>query len=684
MDGRGRKVPAILTDLTVLDLSRARTVLIPSQNEAQTVDTRSGIDEALQAGKGARLDRALGAFSTLNSGIGALVIISMTVLICADIASRNLFSVPINGVSDYVSYAIVVCVYLQLGVTVRSGRLVRATFLIEHLDETCPVVSLWLETLFQLVSMAVMALAVRYLWDDFLGAWVDGEYLGSAATFRLSTWPFKGTVAVASAGAFLEMGAVLWRRYTKAEKIPALRRALVAASVLVALVCTYLAFDVMAAAGLDRVAIGLSTLAALLILIGLGMPIGFTLLVTSFVGIWLIRDNVAVAVNSVGISASAAVRSSGFGVIPLFVLMGLLLDRAGVGRDAFQVMAVLMKRITGGLGVATVGANAIFASITGSSIASATVFSRIAVPPMMEAGYTKKFSLGIVAGSSVLGMLIPPSLLMIIYGLLAEASIGDMFIAGIIPGLCLAVCFGILIVGLSRFRPAYAGRPQDGFKSEGLTGMAVLRGLGPVIVVVAAVMGGIYGGIFSPTEAGAVGALGALLVAFGRRALSFADLKQLILETGAITAGLLFLMIAASVYGRMLSMSTIPMQAASLIAGLGLSLVGFMLVYVVIVVILGMILDSVSIMLIMLPIALPVVLAHGGDLIWFGIVTVIAIEIGLLTPPFGLSVYVVKASLPEGFASLGEIFAAAAPFVFVMGLVTLTLIFVPWLATALL
>jgi len=212
----------------------------------------------------------------------------------------------------------------------------------------------------------------------------------------------------------------------------------------------------------------------------------------------------------------------------------------------------------------------------------------------------------------------------------------------------------------------------------------MVHGLGPVIFVVTVVMGGIYGGIFSPTEAGAAGAFGALLVALARRSLSWIELKQLILETGAITSGLLFLMIAASVYGRMLSMSTIPMQAANLISALNLSLIVFVILYVIIVIILGMILDSVSILLIMLPIALPIISLLGGDPIWFGIITVIAVEIGLLTPPFGLSVYVVKASLPDNFASLGEIFAAAAPFVFVMLIVTLLLIFFPWLTTVLL
>ncbi|MBT6191004.1 MAG: TRAP transporter large permease subunit [Tateyamaria sp.] len=605
-------------------------------------------------------------------------------LVCADIVSRNLFSTSLSGVADYLSYAIVASVYLQLGMTIRNKRLVRATFLSDMLVKRYPSGMLLLQTIFSLAAIAVMALAVRYLWSDFADAWTEGEFLGSSSLYELPTWPFKVVVAIASTLAMLEIIAELFRCYRDQAAMGIAQNAVTFLIGAALCIGGYYLFQVMAAAGLDRMQIGIGALVALLVLISLGMPIVFAMLITSFVGIWLVRDNLAVSINSIGLSASGAVRSYGFAVIPLFVLMGLMLDKAGVGRDAFQIMATLMRRVTGGLGVATVGANAIFASITGSSIASATVFSRIAVPPMMEAGYSKKFSLGIVAGSSVLGMLIPPSLLMIVYGLLAEASIGNLFIAGILPGILLAVSFGVLIMGLARFRPSFAGATNCDFIKEDISLGGVLRGLAPVFFIVVLVMGGIYGGFFSPTEAGAAGAFGAFIVSIARRSLTWEDLRELVLETGAITAGLLFLMIAANVYGRMLSMSTIPMQTAGLIGQLDLTLVSFVLLYVVIVVVLGMILDSVSIMLIILPIALPVVTALGGDPIWFGIVTVIAIEIGLLTPPFGLSVYVVKASLPEGFASLGEIFAAAAPFVIVMALVTLLLIFVPWLTTALL
>lgn len=634
-----------------------------------------------------KIDLLLKKVSFLGSLVASVLILAIMLLICADVVSRNLFSAPLNGVDGFVSYSVVACVFLQIGNAIRNDSLIGTTVFLDIVERNWPVVADTLEMVFRLCGLAVLYFAMAYLWSDFLSAWNDAEFVGATGAFRLPTWPFKFAVAVGSTIACMEILARLLRGLRGTRPRPP---AVVLTSVVVSLavmVGGYLVFDHLASAGLDRVMIGFGALAFLFLLVAMGMPIVFVLMITSFVGIWLVRDNPMVAFNSLGNSASSAVRSSGFGVIPLFVLMGLLLDRAGVGRDAFQIAAILTRRFAGGLGIATVGANAIFASITGSSIASATVFSRIAVPPMMESGYSKKFALGIVAGSSVLGMLIPPSLLMIVYGLLAEASIGDLFVAGIVPGLLLAASFSILIHVLARFVPSFSGAADSAVRvdnAEEFSGLQILARLMPISFIVFLVMGGIYGGFFSPTEAGAVGAFGAVVVAAAKRTLSLNDFKSVVLDTGAITAGLLLLMIAANLYGRMLTMTTIPMVVARTITSLDLNLVTFSLIFMVMVICLGMILDSISIMLIVLPIAFPILNAMSADLVWFGIITVISIEIGLLTPPFGLSVYVVKGSLPPGFATLGEIFYATTPFVLTMVLVTVFLIFVPQLTTLLL
>jgi len=429
--------------------------------------------------------------------------------------------------------------------------------------------------------------------------------------------------------------------------------------------------------------IGLLAIALMLAGIYFGMHIGVALIVTSFISVWLVKSP-EVAARFVAASANDAIRDYLFGVIPLFVLMGMLVSVSGVGRDTFDVFQWLMRRIRGGLGLATVAANAVFAAITGISIASASVFTKVAVPEMMRHGYTARFAVGVVAGSSVLGMLIPPSLLMIIYGVLAEESIGRMFIAGVIPGIILAIGFGLLIVGMAYLRPAMIltqGAAADRVELPQETWRSATFKFVPILILITLVLGGLYGGLFTPTEAGAVGAAGALVIALVRRRLTWAKLWNVLVETGYVAVSVLFLIISAMLYSRMLALTGMPAAVTEGITQLGLGPWGFIAAYVAIVVALGCIIDSVSIMLIMLPIVLPIARAFGMDVVWFGVVTVVAVEIGLLTPPFGVSVYTVKSALNDPRITVRDIFAGAFPFVLMMFAVLLVLIAFPQLST---
>lgn len=422
---------------------------------------------------------------------------------------------------------------------------------------------------------------------------------------------------------------------------------------------------------------GAYSLAAMLVLVILGMPIPLALMGVSYLGIWIIRSSEQLSINTLGLATSTGVASYEFGVIPLFIMMGLVLEKADVGRDAFQVAAGLLRKLRGGLGIATVGANAIFASIVGSSIASAAVFSRIAVPEMVKYGYTKRFSVGTVAGSSVLGMLIPPSLLLIVYGLVAEASVGRLFIAAVVPGILLAVSMALAIYVMTYLTPRFVGNVRAVEDAERVTWGQIANQLLPILVLVALVVGGIYGGLFTPTEAAAVGTALAFLLAFAKRRIGWKEVQAIVLETSFVSASILFLIVAANLYTRQIALTGIPMMVSDWVTGAGLEMSAFLAVYFVLTVILGMILDSVSIILIVLPIMLPILDALDGDKIWFGIVTVIAVEIGLLTPPFGLSVYVVKSVLEKDSVTLADIFIGTIPFVIVMVLVTIVVMAVP-------
>jgi len=429
--------------------------------------------------------------------------------------------------------------------------------------------------------------------------------------------------------------------------------------------------------------IGLMAIVLMLAGIYFGMHIGVALIVTSFLSVSLVKSP-EVAARFVAASANDAIRDYLFGVIPLFVLMGMLVSVSGVGRDTFDVFQWLMRRIRGGLGLATVAANAVFAAITGISIASASVFTKVAVPEMMRHGYTARFAVGVVAGSSVLGMLIPPSLLMIIYGVLAEESIGRMFIAGVLPGIVLALGFALLIVGMAYLRPAMVrvpGAQADALALSQETWRSAAVKFIPILILIVLVLGGLYGGLFTPTEAGAVGAAGALVIALARRRLSWAKLWSVLVETGYVSVSVLFLIISAMLYSRMLALTGMPATVTEGITQLGLGPWGFIAAYVAIVVALGCIIDSVSIMLIMLPIVLPIARSYGMDLVWFGVVTVVAVEIGLLTPPFGVSVYTVKSALNDPRINIRDIFTGSFPFVLMMTAVLLVLIAFPQLST---
>jgi C4-dicarboxylate transporter DctM subunit len=414
---------------------------------------------------------------------------------------------------------------------------------------------------------------------------------------------------------------------------------------------------------MSPIEIGALATLGLLVLIYLGMPIGIGMLTVSFLGVAAIRGDV-VSLRMMGQVANDSLREYLFAVVPLFVLMGLLVTVSKVGKDTFDVFQQLLGRVTAGLGIATVFANAVFAAITGISIASATVFSRVAVPEMKRHGYTRKFATGVVAGSSVLGMLIPPSLLMIVYAVLAEESVGRMFLAGVGPGILLAVAFSITILLLARFRRDFVFTAAEaGPSDEVMSGLGIARKSLPILSLMLVVLGGLYGGFLNPTEAGAAGALGALVIALMRRSLDPKSFWRLLLEAGQITVSVLFLIMAATFFSRMLALSGVPNALAEVLLEGSIGPYGFLLIYLLLIIALGCLIDSISIMLILLPIALPIAEAAGFDLVWFGVLTVVAVEVGLLTPPFGLSVYIIKSAMDDPDLKVGEIFRGTLPFV---------------------
>ncbi|MEP4196778.1 MAG: TRAP transporter large permease subunit [Aliishimia sp.] len=375
------------------------------------------------------------------------------------------------------------------------------------------------------------------------------------------------------------------------------------------------------------VEIGIYSIIAILVLIQLGMHVAIALMTVSFFGVYLVKGKMVVAGALLSQAALDGVENYSFGVIPLFALMGVLVGACGLGRDLFDVAGQMFRKFRGGLGIATVFANVIFAAVNGTSIASASVFTKVAVPELVRQGYTPRFSVGVVAGSSVLGMLI-------LFGIIAEVSIGDLFTAGILPGVILALFFSIAILLMARFFPKFIGNPSVSdlpLMSKSTMALKSSSVIGLVILV----LGGIYGGFFTPTEAGGVGAFGALIIALIKGRLTGREIWRIMFEVGQVTASITFLIIAAHVYSRLLALTGLPNAMTGLLASWEFGLYGILVLYLLAIVLLGTILDSSSILLILLPLILPVIQPCGVDLIWFGILTIIAVEVGLLTPRLG-------------------------------------------------
>lgn len=435
--------------------------------------------------------------------------------------------------------------------------------------------------------------------------------------------------------------------------------------------------------------IGIGSVVLIVVMIYAGLYIPVALGLVSFLGVWIIRDNVDIAINMLALAAADTVSHQVFATVPLFAMMGLVVSKAGLGNDVYKVANFVFYKVRGGLGIATVAANAVFAAITGSSIASASVFARVSVPEMRKFGYTTRFSVGVVAGSSVLGMIIPPSAMLIIYAITADQSVGQLFLAGIIPGVLLAVAFALAIMVMARFWPKFVGGhgivdvediTEDWQK---LTWGDVARLMAPIVFLVLVVLGGIYGGIVTPVEAGAAGSLVALLIAIFRRAISWQGFWDCLVETGHITASILFLIVAASMYSRMLGFAGLPTLFQAWLDDQGYGILALMMIYVPMLLLLGTIIDTASMILIVAPLFLPAIEALGLDLVWFGIVTVIAAEIGLLTPPLGISCFVIKSTLNDPTIKLADIFAGAFPFAVIMLLVLFAIIAWPELSLAL-
>jgi tripartite ATP-independent transporter DctM subunit len=422
---------------------------------------------------------------------------------------------------------------------------------------------------------------------------------------------------------------------------------------------------------------------ALFALILLRMPIGLAMLVVGTVG-FARAVGWSAALSMLAQTTFEAAQTYTLSVLPLFIVMGNLLTRAGVSRGLFEASYALLGHLRGGLAMTTILAAGGFSAVCGSSLATAATMTKVAMPEMRRYGYRPGFAAGAVAAGGTLGILIPPSVILVIYGLLTQSDIGRLFLAGILPG-GVGILFYCLAVVIATWLRPELGPP--GARLPWGARLRALAGVLPTSLLFVLILGGIYWGVFTPTEAAAVGALAALLIALGRRALDAAGLLEALVESARTTAVLFTVIIGALVLGNLVSLEGFPEMLAGLVAGTGLGPWAVVTLIVLVYLLLGCVLESLSMILLTVPVFYPIVqglelgLGPEATLVWFGIVVVVVTEISLLTPPVGMNVFVLRGLLPD--VPLAAIYRGVTPF-WLADLVRLAVVVaLPWLSLAL-
>ncbi|MFH1647839.1 MAG: TRAP transporter large permease [Chloroflexota bacterium] len=420
--------------------------------------------------------------------------------------------------------------------------------------------------------------------------------------------------------------------------------------------------------------VGLIGFALMLILILMGVNVAFCLITLGFIGLAMIIG-INPALSSVAIIAFERGSAYEFAVAPLFLLMSAFVSRSDIGKEAYEWARTWVGQFKGGLAMATSGACGLFAACCGSSLASAVAMGRIAYPEMKRHNYDSKLSTGIIAAGGTLGILIPPSMGFILIGILTQMSIGKLFIAGIIPGI---ICVGFYIVTIyimCKINPSIGpASPKTTLKQK----IGSFRLTWPVLALFLLVIGGIYGGIFTPTEAGGIGAFGALVISLVRRQIDKTGIWECLLDTAKMSAMMMALIIGAFIFNQFLAVTRIPFVASEWVTGLGLNRYYILIIIIFLYLILGMVFDIYAILILTLPIIFPTMMALGFNPIWYAVIMVRVIEVGLISPPFGINLFGLAGVVD---VPMGTLYRSVVPFIISDILNIALLIAVPSLST---
>ena len=396
---------------------------------------------------------------------------------------------------------------------------------------------------------------------------------------------------------------------------------------------------------------------ALFVLMLLRVPVGMAMGLVGVSGFaYLVNGDAALKI--IGHTSMRTVTDYTFGVIPMFLLMGAFVSNSGMSRELFRAANSFVGHFRGGLGIATIAACAGFAAISGSSVATAATFATVAYPEMRRYNYPQSFATGVIAAGGTLGAMLPPSTVLAVYGIITEQDIGKLFIAGIIPGLLAASMDMLTVVVIGWLRQDFLPvAPRHSWK-ERLIG---LRDIWAMLLLFVFVIGGLYGGLFTPTEAGGVGAIGALIIGVVRGKLDGVQIRRSLLQAVRTAAAVLTVLIGALLFGYFLTVTQTPQKVTAFLTALGLGRYGVLALIMVMYIVLGCLMDSLAMIILTIPIIFPVIMQLGFDPIWFGVIIVMTVELGLIHPPVGMNVFVIKSVVQE--VTFSTIFRGVLPFI---------------------
>ena len=407
----------------------------------------------------------------------------------------------------------------------------------------------------------------------------------------------------------------------------------------------------------------------------LRVPVGMAMGLVGVTGFGFLVGG-APALKLVGQTSMRTVTDYTFGIIPMFLLMGAFVSNSGMSRELFRAANSFVGHFRGGLGIATIAACGGFAAISGSSVATAATFSTVAYPEMRRYGYPQSFATGTIAAGGTLGAMLPPSTVLAVYGLITEQDIGQLFIAGIVPGLIAGSMYMMTIVLIGLVRPNYL---PAGERSSWAQRLQSLRDVWATLLLFAFVIGGLYGGLFTPTEAGGMGAGGAFIIGVLRGRLSRADIRRSLLQATRTAAAVFTVLIGALLFGYFLTVTQTPQNVTAFLTGLGVGRYGVLALIMLMYLVLGCLMDALAMIILTIPIIFPVIKQLGFDPIWFGVIIVMTVELGLIHPPVGMNMFVIKSVVED--VKISTIFYGVIPFILTDLVRLLLLISFPILAT---